>query len=185
MFFDCCGHRIAVANDEARLAWDATLEAVLAHAAAAPEHLGRTLAADPRFALAHAAKGLMLLSLARAELVGTARDCLAQARRAIAERPVTTRETAFVEALAQWLEDRPRRAARALEAVLEEHPRDVLALKLSHGIRFMLGDQGEMLACLRRNAGNQTLAARELGLPRRTLIYRMGRLNIHFGDPRT
>ncbi|MFO6373164.1 hypothetical protein ACLBYN_11845, partial [Pseudomonas aeruginosa] len=23
------------------------------------------------------------------------------------------------------------------------------------------------------------------GLPRRTLIYRMGRLNIHFGDPRT
>ena len=48
MFFDCCGHRIAVANDEARLAWDATLEAVLAHAAAAPEHLGRTLAADPR-----------------------------------------------------------------------------------------------------------------------------------------
>lgn len=150
MFFDCCGHRIAVANEEARLAWDATLEAVLAHAAAAPEHLGRTLAADPRFALAHAAKGLMLLSLARAELVGTARDCLAQARRAIAERPVTTRETAFVEALAQWLEDRPRRAARALEAVLEEHPRDVLALKLSHGIRFMLGDQGEMLACLRR-----------------------------------
>ncbi|MFU7348814.1 sigma-54 interaction domain-containing protein [Pseudomonas paraeruginosa] len=42
-----------------------------------------------------------------------------------------------------------------------------------------------LLACLRRNAGNQTLAARELGLPRRTLIYRMGRLNIHFGDPRT
>lgn len=150
MFFDLCGNRIAVANDEARLAWDATLEAVLAHAAAAPEHLGRTLAADPRFALAHAAKGLMLLSLARAELVGTARDCLAQARRAIAERPVTTRETAFVEALAQWLEDRPRRAARALEAVLAEHPRDVLALKLSHGIRFMLGDQGEMLSNLRR-----------------------------------
>lgn len=150
MFFDLCGHRIAVANDAARLAWDETIEAVLAHAAAAPEHLGRTLAADPGFALAHAAKGLMLLSLARAELVGAARDCLAQSRRALAERPVTTRETAFVEALAQWLDDRPRRAARALEAVLADHPRDVLALKLSHGIRFMLGDQGEMLSCLRR-----------------------------------
>jgi tetratricopeptide (TPR) repeat protein len=150
MFFDLCGHRIAVANDAARLAWDETLEAVLAHAAAAPEHLGRTLAADPGFALAYAAKGLMLLSLARAELVGSARDCLAQARRAGIERPVSQRETAFVEALAHWLEDRPRRAAQALEAVLADHPRDVLALKLSHGIRFLLGDQGEMLSCLRR-----------------------------------
>ncbi|MDP3258080.1 tetratricopeptide repeat protein [Bosea sp. (in: a-proteobacteria)] len=150
MFFDLCGHSIAVANDAARLAWDETLEAVLAHAAAAPEHLGRTLAADPRFALAHAAKGLMLLSLARPELVGAARDSLAQARRAIAERPVTARETAFVDALGLWLDDRPRRAAQALEAVLADYPRDVLALKLSHGIRFMLGDQGEMLSCLRR-----------------------------------
>jgi hypothetical protein len=36
--------------------------------------------------------------------------------------------------------------------MLAFHPRDVLALKLSHGIRFMLGDQGEMLACLERVA---------------------------------
>ncbi len=150
MFFDLCGNRIGVANDAARLAWDQTLEAVLAHAASAPEHLGRTLAADPGFAFAHAARGLMLLSLARPELLGTARDCLAQARRARAERPVTPRETRFVEALGLWLDDRPRRAAQTLEAVLADHPRDVLALKLSHGIRFMLGDQGEMLACLRR-----------------------------------
>ncbi|UCO98897.1 sigma 54-interacting transcriptional regulator [Metapseudomonas lalkuanensis] len=35
-----------------------------------------------------------------------------------------------------------------------------------------------LLDCLRKNNGNRTLAARELGLPRRTLLYRMGRLNI-------
>jgi sigma-54-dependent transcriptional regulator len=39
-----------------------------------------------------------------------------------------------------------------------------------------------LLDCLRKNAGNQTLAARELGLPRRTLLYRLGRLNINLGD---
>ncbi|MGC3136700.1 helix-turn-helix domain-containing protein, partial [Pseudomonas aeruginosa] len=39
-----------------------------------------------------------------------------------------------------------------------------------------------LLACLRRNAGKQSLAARDLGLPRRTLIYRMGRRNIHIVD---
>ena len=39
-----------------------------------------------------------------------------------------------------------------------------------------------LLDCLRKNNGNQTLAARELGLPRRTLLYRLGRLNINLGD---
>ncbi|SDN49523.1 sigma-54 interaction domain-containing protein [Pseudomonas jinjuensis] len=40
-----------------------------------------------------------------------------------------------------------------------------------------------LLDCLRKNRGNRTLAARELGLPRRTLLYRMGRLNIHSNEP--
>ncbi|MVV47865.1 sigma-54-dependent Fis family transcriptional regulator [Pseudomonas sp. PB120] len=38
-----------------------------------------------------------------------------------------------------------------------------------------------LLDCLRKNAGNQTLTARELGLPRRTLLYRLSRLNINTG----
>jgi sigma-54-dependent transcriptional regulator len=39
-----------------------------------------------------------------------------------------------------------------------------------------------LLDCLRKNQGNQSLSARELGLPRRTLLYRLGRLNINLGD---
>ncbi|MEN1835413.1 sigma 54-interacting transcriptional regulator [Pseudomonas lijiangensis] len=39
-----------------------------------------------------------------------------------------------------------------------------------------------LLDCLRKNDGNQTLSARELGLPRRTLLYRLERLNINLGD---
>ena len=35
-----------------------------------------------------------------------------------------------------------------------------------------------LLDCLRKNRGNQTNAANELGLPRRTLLYRMNRLKI-------
>lgn len=35
-----------------------------------------------------------------------------------------------------------------------------------------------LVDCLRKNQGNQTSAATELGLPRRTLLYRMQRLNI-------
>lgn len=149
---DLSGDRITVANDAARLAWNDTLEALLAHASATPDHLARTLAADPAFALAYAAKGLMLLSLARSELLGPARDCLAQARAAAHLRPITRRETMVVEALALWLDEAPRRAAERLEAILLAHPFDALALKLSHGIRFMLGDQAQMLSTLRRVA---------------------------------
>lgn len=152
MYYALSGDRITVTNDAARLAWNDTLEALLAHAAATPEHLARTLKADPDFALAHAAKGLMLLSLARSELVGPARECLATAEAAIAVRPVTRRERMVVEALALWLSDAPRQAAHRLESILDDHRFDVLALKLSHGLRFMLGDQNEMLASLRRVA---------------------------------
>ncbi|PTM40990.1 tetratricopeptide repeat protein [Bosea sp. 124] len=150
LYHDLSGDRITVGNDAARLAWNDTLEALLAHAAATPDHLARTFAADPDFALAHAAKGLMLLSLARPELLGAARDGLRRAQASMAQRPVTRRERMVVEALALWLAEEPRQAARRLEAILEAHPFDVLALKLSHGIRFMLGDQAEMLATLRR-----------------------------------
>lgn len=152
LYHDLSGDRLTVANDPARLAWNDTLEAVMAHAAATPEHLARTLAADPDFALAHAAKGLMLLSLARAELVGAARECLLQARASAGLRPVTRREAMVIEALSLWLDDAPRRAAERLEAILLAHPHDVLALKLSHGLRFILGDQQEMLATLQRFA---------------------------------
>jgi sigma-54-dependent transcriptional regulator len=50
------------------------------------------------------------------------------------------------------------------------------------GLRQKL-DQVErdlLIECLRKNRGNQTQAARELALPRRTLIYRLSRLNIHY-----
>ena len=39
-------------------------------------------------------------------------------------------------------------------------------------------ERGLLLDCLRKNAGNQTRTAHELGLARRTLLYRLGRLNI-------
>ncbi len=39
-----------------------------------------------------------------------------------------------------------------------------------------------LLDCLRKNRGNQSQAARELGLPRRTLLYRMERLSISPAD---
>ena len=43
-------------------------------------------------------------------------------------------------------------------------------------------ERGLLIDCLREHSGNKTRAARELGLPLRTLIYRLARLNVQRSD---
>ena len=146
---DASGARTTIASSAALLHWNATIEHVLAHAAAAPASLAATLDADPAFALGHAAKGLMLLTLARRELVAAAAGELAIARRLAAEAPVTPREHRYIEALDCWLARRPDLAAARLDAAMALDNRDVLAAKLVHAIRFMMGDLTGLLASAR------------------------------------
>jgi sigma-54-dependent transcriptional regulator len=63
-------------------------------------------------------------------------------------------------------------------------PMDVFAEDRSLHLRERLErfERNLMIDCLRKNNGNQTRTARELGLPRRTLLYRLGRLKICAGD---
>ncbi|RON66383.1 sigma-54-dependent Fis family transcriptional regulator [Pseudomonas fluorescens] len=63
---------------------------------------------------------------------------------------------------------------------MEPMPEDSSGLNLRERLEQV--ERTLLLDCLRKNDGNQTLAARELGLPRRTLLYRLGRLNINLGD---
>lgn len=152
MYCDLSGYTISVATDDVRIGWNEALEAVLAHDATAAERLAKTLMADPDFALAHAVNGMMLLALARADLVPVAADCLKKARLAMSNRCTTRREGMFVRALEQWLLESPRRAAVLLEEGIADYPLDVLAIKLAHMLRFMLGDQAQMLTVLQRAA---------------------------------
>ncbi|MFN3582086.1 MAG: sigma 54-interacting transcriptional regulator [Pseudomonas sp.] len=52
------------------------------------------------------------------------------------------------------------------------------AVQLNLRERMEQVERNLLIDCLRKNQGNQTNAANELGLPRRTLLYRMQRLNI-------
>lgn len=148
MFMDMCGNRVTTSSQTACFTWDQVIEGALSHAARTPEHLAATLAADPNFALAHATKGLMLMSLARRELRDAARQSLADAQAAATIRPVTDRETAYIEALGLWLSGAPRQAARRLDRALVDHPFDALTIKFTQVIRFMCGEQDEMLSSL-------------------------------------
>ena len=121
--------------------------AFLAHSTQTPVHLGAVLTAEPGFALGHAARGVFSLMMGRAELVQVARDA---ARTARDTRTSDPREAGWRDALSAWLDGKPVRAIDHIEAVLALHPQDTLSAKVSHAIRFMLGDARGMRASIER-----------------------------------
>ncbi|QBF31898.1 tetratricopeptide repeat protein [Thalassococcus sp. S3] len=147
---DSFGTPTSLADADAIEAWDKAVLAFLAHGAETPKHLVRTLELAPRFALAHAVKGLFYLLLGRRELIETAREALKSADQALQEGGATPRERHFVDALRMWLDGKPTASIASLEQVLREHPADPLAMKLSHAIRFVLGDAAGMRASIER-----------------------------------
>jgi len=130
--------------------WNAAMLGFLAHDASTPKHLMAVLAAEPGFSLGHAVKGLFYLLLGRRELIETAQSDLAAAKQGLAQASPTPREQLFVQALGVWLAGRPSQSIQILEQVLRDHPEDALAMKLSHAIRFVLGDAAGMRRSVER-----------------------------------
>ncbi len=140
MQFDVFGQPTSLTQPRALEAWNDTLLGFLAHAAVTPKHLGDVLEAEPDFALGHAVKGMFYILLGRRELMQTAQDAYTAATTASAQGQITSREKRYVDALGIWLEGQPSGAIALLEDILRDHPDDTLAMKLSHAIRFVLGD---------------------------------------------
>ena len=147
---DVFGLPVTLATVEGLSAWNATQLGFLAHAASTPGDLAKVLEAEPHFALGHAVKGMFFLLLARAELTATAREALAEARKGAAAVSVSERERLYITALERWLDSSPSGAVDAMETVLAATPEDALAMKLSHAIRFTLGDASGMRASVER-----------------------------------
>lgn len=110
------------------------------------EHLRATLAADPGFALAHCLKGyLAMLSQKRANIAAAADAERTAARLGALDTP---REQAHVAALGAWVAGDLDRALAIWEHVLDEHPTDALALRLTQFNCFWLGRPRRMLASI-------------------------------------
>lgn len=138
---------LAITTDSATAAQalDAAVLALLGQKQEAGARLGEALAADPQLVAGHALAGFAQMLAARRPLVAEAVFSLERARAAIGARGATPRERAMTQALASWAEGGDMdRAAAGLEAIAQEDPHDILALRLSHGIRFMLGQAMEM-----------------------------------------
>lgn len=140
MHLDIFGQTTTLSSAAAQTSWDQTLLAFMAHGATTPVHLGATLEAEPDFALGHAVKGVFYLLLGRKELIQVAHDALTSARASLTRVSATSREVKFVDALAAWIDGSPSKSIGVLEEILITSPTDTLAMKLSHAIRFVLGD---------------------------------------------
>ena len=148
MMHDICQSPVSL-DDPALLAeWNGLIRAFLAHGTATPTHLGAVLAGAPGFAMGHAAKGLFSLMMGRKELNAVARDAGQDAVAALAASGGNTRERLWVRALGEWLDGRPSGAIAAMERILVDHPTDTLSAKVSHAIRFILGDGVGMRASI-------------------------------------
>ncbi|MBD3662311.1 tetratricopeptide repeat protein [Sulfitobacter aestuariivivens] len=137
---DICNAPLSLKSAAALSQWNDMVRAFLAHTPATPTHLGAVLEAEPEFAMGHAARGLFSLMMGRAELWDVAEAARTAAHKAREAGPITPREELWITALDRWLADSPTGAVAAMETVLAEHPQDSLSAKVSHAIRFILGD---------------------------------------------
>jgi hypothetical protein len=149
MFEDPRGILITSERPDAAEAFEHAVMAFLGQRAEVADRLRSALAADPGLVAAHALGGFIMMLGARRPLMGEAARSLARARAALGHRGGTRRERALVSALGAWAEaGNMWRAADLLERPLVEEPHDLLLMRLSHAIRFMLGDSVGMRIAL-------------------------------------
>lgn len=139
---DLHGLPLTTASATAAEAFNTTVLSYLRYRADISANLQTTLAADPDFALAHLLKGyLMMLSFKQAN-VPAAAAALDTAGGLIGR--ANGREQAHAAALRSWIDGDLDRTLAIWEQILDEHPRDVLALRLHHFNAFWLGRPGAM-----------------------------------------
>jgi tetratricopeptide (TPR) repeat protein len=141
---DSLGLEITAASEAAIGHWDQVVVGALSHAKATPDALAALLEADGENVLGWAAKSLFLVMLARPEMNSVAREAATKAARSFALRGGTAREGRYVAAALLASQGHWWEAVAEFESVLEVDCEDSLAAKLSHGFRFMLGDQRGM-----------------------------------------
>ncbi|HEY4041534.1 MAG TPA: tetratricopeptide repeat protein [Rhodopila sp.] len=144
MFKDCRGLPLSMASEATVAAFDHAVDGYLGYQVDMFPRVEALLAADPDCGLAHTLYGYFLLMGFRTDTVGRARAALAQAGRC----PGTPREKAHAEALARWIEGDPDAAVAIWDAILDDHPLDILAFRLAHFLNFWCGRPEAMLASI-------------------------------------
>lgn len=153
MYHDICTCPVSLTQAASVQHWNNLIQAFMAHGTEAPVHLGALIEAEPDYAMAQAAKGLFSMMMGRRELVSVAQEAHQAALTALAKGGATARERLWVQALDHWLRDKPTGAITCMEEAMALNPADTMSMKVSHAIRFILGDGVGMRQSLERVMG--------------------------------
>jgi tetratricopeptide (TPR) repeat protein len=134
---DRLGLELTAASGEAARAYDDAVWAFIGFAREPGLALQRALEADAAMPMALCLQGYFLHLMGSPALALKARATLQSLEKIEAMNP---RERAHVAALGAWCAGELEEAAQRFDAILAEHPRDFLALKLANYLYFYLGD---------------------------------------------
>src|SRR5579864_4024078 len=160
MLTDPRGLAVTAARAESAMRLVATIAAYCAFRKDTGDRLKETLASDPQLVMGHILRGYFMLLLVKRELVARARQAAEAADAAIKAVGATPRETLHRRALDAWIARDQTRAIEIFEAILVDHPRDILALKLAQFLLFYAGDGRRM-----RNTVARAIASWHEALP--------------------
>lgn len=150
MRFDIFDQPVTLDTDSAISAWNSTMFGILSHSSRTADYLSDVLSSCRHFSLGYSVRGIFYLLLGRSELLPSARESLFQSSTIISRGDYSDRDKVFYDSLRSWCDGYPSRSAYYLDEYLFEHPTDVLAVKLVHSIRFILGDIVGMRASIER-----------------------------------
>jgi len=137
VFKDRYGLDLSAGSSAVRDAYVAAVDCIFAATLGAEEHLGRAIAAEPEFALAHVALARAHFILAK---VPEARAATARARELAAR--ATPREQGHVNAIALAIEGKPVEALAATREHIAAYPRDAMVLAPATGVFGLIGFSG-------------------------------------------
>lgn len=138
MFHDCRGLEITATSSDAVTAFDQTVDSYLGIKPEAAPNLKATFEADPEMPMAHTMKSYFFMLMATGPLKERSRKAAADAAKFA--QVATKREQMHAEAATHWSHGRKGAALATWEIILEEEPRDILALRLAHHGHFYEGD---------------------------------------------
>jgi tetratricopeptide (TPR) repeat protein len=137
MYSDAGGLPITTQSADAAARYNTTIENYLEYRAGAMGALKFCLEADPDFVMAHCLRGYLMMLFGSNAMNGRVEACLAKADEGAAA--ATPRERAHLDALRAWLAGDWRKSDAIWDAILVEHPTDLLALRLQHFNAFWMG----------------------------------------------
>ncbi|MGI8482728.1 MAG: hypothetical protein ACR2OU_00510, partial [Thermomicrobiales bacterium] len=149
-FGDARGHVTAAASQEVVHQLDHAVDAYLGARLDTRDRLKAVLSSDPDCVMGHCFDGYLHMLSSKREGIHRARGALLGARSCVRPGRVARREELHLDALDVWSRGDMRDAVRHWDALLADHPCDVVAIKASQYVLSYLGESNRMRETIER-----------------------------------